>query len=453
MNSKTVTRSPLAGLVLSACAAALIAAVAPQSAMAAPAPATAAGAKIFNQVTVTYFDANGANQHQAGTSSSVLVALKQAPLTVATAITFPAVDSGSTTTSYIALTANANGKDEYTVAITPTATNLTDPAGHTVTTNIFTDTSGGTSSAFNPSSTFLGATSIVSVANDVPGSTQILSVPAGTVSASGIVIGSVVVINGNSYKVTAVYDGVQAAYQTGAQTTLDLTGNAKTETLGTITIGKDATNTAPALATGGSLIGTLVAERKYLMITDTANVSSNTADGKEDFAVSTNTKTNSNIAALPAVDSAVFYFTQLSINKSVANVGAGTAKPGDLLEYTLTVTNTAPNGSAGKVSILDAVPAYTTLVSGTTYGAGGGTGTAGEVFATINLGASTVPITLDPTDTEPTGAGVGFGGTASNKVIAGTPINFYLGTGSSNSTGGTVAHGAVYTIKYQVKIN
>jgi uncharacterized repeat protein (TIGR01451 family) len=444
-------KKKLVNLSLCALGALAIAAVVPGLASAAT-PGSAANAKILNIVTVTYYDANGSTQHQAATSTSVSVALKQAPLTMAITTAFPVTDSGASTTSLIALTSNANGGDLYTVAIGATPFQLT---GASFSANLLSDVTGGSSTGYTSGADLaLGATSIVSAQAAAAGA-QKLFIPAGTLN--GIAVNSIVVINGTSYKVTAIDAGTLPGYTVTGQS-FGL-GAETTEIPGSITIVADpnGSNVAPNLS--GSLAGTIIAERKYLQITDTAVVSSSTSNGTDTFSVSSNTKTGSNPAG-PVSEVATFNFISLSIQKAVSNVttpaAGSTGKPGEVLEYTVTVNN-ASTGNAWKVSIADAVPAYTTLVSGSgAYGTGGGSGAATEKFATIFDGANTVDVTLSATDseTQPGNPTVtGFGGTAGNAVVAGTAMNFFLGAGSSNALGGTVAANKTFVIKYQVKIN
>jgi len=426
--------------LLCGAAALAAAALAPQSAHAG----TAQNAKILNVVTVTYYDAGGLTQHQAATSTSVLVALKQAPLNVTTIKPFQTVDSGLPTTSYVALTATANGQDTYKVNFSDTMSNLSN-SPHTVGTNITTDTTGSNAGAIATGGTVqLGATSIVSV--DAPsGTTQKVYIPGGTLNT--ITTGSIVVINSVSYTVTGTSAGSAASYdQTGTQTA---TGTLTPEVLGYIILGQNSTDGELAPSLSGSVAGTIIGERKFLQITDTATVNSLTLPGTDSFSVSTDTTSGGNTAALVSSDVATFNYVALNITKTVSS---NTGKPGDVLEYTVTVVNTSP-GNASKVVITDTVPAYTTLVSGSSYGSG----TAGNIFATIYDSTNTVNVTLDPTDseTQPGGAGAitGFGGTVGGAVTAGTGISFYLGTGASNNAGGNIAPTKTYTIKYQVKIN
>jgi hypothetical protein len=444
-------RPSLASLLCYAGAALAIAAFSPQSASAA-AP-TAANAKILNVVTVTYFDATGTTSHQAATSTSVTVSLKQAALTVATESSFATVDSGTTTTSYVALTSNANGQDSYKITFSDVAANLA-ASPKTLTYNIVTDKNGSNPvSIGSGGSVSLGASLILSVG--APGTTQVISIPAGTLN--GIAAGSIVVVGGTTYKVTSTYAGIQAGYdKTGPQT---VTGALTNETPGTITIAADISGSDPNLT--GSVAGTVIGERKYLKITENATVNSNTANGTDNFSVTTDTTTGSNPTAAVA-ELATFYYVAVSIDKSVKNINTGvtglgvTGKPGEVLEYTVTVSN-ATSGNANLVAVADAVPAYTKLVSGTgAYGSGGGSGAAVEKFAQISDGINTVEVTLDPTDseTQPGGATLtGFGGTVGNAVAAGTGINFFIGTSSNKTTGGVVAAGKTYTIKYRVTIN
>ncbi|GFO58509.1 hypothetical protein GMST_08340 [Geomonas silvestris] len=439
--------------ILNLCAAGALAlvALAPCSAHAAGTQGSAANAKILNVVTVTYYDATGSNVHQAATSTSVLVALKPTQLTATVVNPFPNVDSGTTTTSLIALTSNANGPDTYKATWASSTQYLVTPTG--ITGTILTDVTGGSSTSYTSGADLaLGATSIVSV-QPAAGGSQVINIPAG--SLNGIVPGSVVVINDTSYKVTATSAGTQAGYtQTGVSTT---TGTATAEVLGSITITTDThgSNVAPSLA--GSLAGMIVGERKYLQLQDTAVVSSNTNNGVDTVSIVTDTKTGG-YATSALNDTATFFFVSVSIEKTVANVtspGASGGKPGEVLEYTVTVRN-ASSGNAGKVSIADAVPSYTTLVSGPgAYGTGTGnlTPSASDKFAVVSDGTNSVDITLNPSDSESQTVVVGYGGTQNNAAVAGTPITFFLGSGSSSTLGGTVAASKTYTIKYQVKIN
>ena len=110
-----------------------------------------------------------------------------------------------------------------------------------------------------------------------------------------------------------------------------------------------------------------------------------------------------------------------------------TGNPGDILEYQVTVTNAS--GSATSVVVTDAVPAYTTLVE-----------SAGN-FAAVFNGAIVVDITTVNTDTEDTAVASG----DATGTAAGSAITFYIGTGNTNSTGGTVV--TPYSIVYSVTIN
>jgi uncharacterized repeat protein (TIGR01451 family) len=434
------------------CAAASLAfaALTPQMASAATTAShgTAANANILNIVTVTYYDATGTNKHQAATSTSVTVTVKQAALTVTNQVPFVAVDSSSKATSYVALTSNANGPDTYKVTVIDTTTNL---SSKTITTTIAADpVDTAATTALGAGNTLtIGATSIVSAGT--PGTTQVLYIPGGTLN--GIAVNSTVVIEGTSYRVTGIFAGNVAGYNvTGSSTAL---GQPTAEQYGSITIGADpyGSNVAPNFTS--PVAGTIIAERKYLKIEDTGVVATNNADGTDDITVSTSTPAGTYTAALTTPDQATFIHVQVSINKSVANktdpAASGTGKPGDILEYTVTVSN-ATQGNAGNVSVSDAVPAYTTLYSGPTYGATGGIGALTEIFATIDDGTNKVNITLDPADAEqPANTNVGFGGATG--TAAGKAITFNLGAGSSSSTGGTVAKQTSYVIKYQVKIN
>jgi uncharacterized repeat protein (TIGR01451 family) len=114
----------------------------------------------------------------------------------------------------------------------------------------------------------------------------------------------------------------------------------------------------------------------------------------------------------------------LVANKTVTDLNGGNDLPGDTLQYTVTVTNTGQD-PAGNVVLTDPIPANTTYVPGsmqilTGANAGAKTDAAGDDQATFNA--------------------------ANNDLI------FDLGTGSTATTGGTLAIGASTSISFLVKI-
>jgi hypothetical protein len=127
-------------------------------------------------------------------------------------------------------------------------------------------------------------------------------------------------------------------------------------------------------------------------------------------------------------------------------------KTEEVLEYLLVIEN-AGTGTVTAVTATDAVPVYTTLVTGASYGTGSGT-----IFAQISddAGANAVNVTTgNDAETQPvSGAGneTGFGETAGGATAAGTGITFRIGTDSTKDIGGTITTDT-YNIIYQVTID
>jgi uncharacterized repeat protein (TIGR01451 family) len=113
----------------------------------------------------------------------------------------------------------------------------------------------------------------------------------------------------------------------------------------------------------------------------------------------------------------------LSFTKSVTDLNGGIAEAGDILEYTLTVSNAAGAGTAGNLVITDPIPANTAYVTGSLAtasgaGAGGKTDGAGDDQAEFD----------------------------------GTQIIFRLGTGASPTGGGLLAGGESTVISFRARI-
>jgi uncharacterized repeat protein (TIGR01451 family) len=115
-----------------------------------------------------------------------------------------------------------------------------------------------------------------------------------------------------------------------------------------------------------------------------------------------------------------------NIIKSVTNLNRndGTALPGDILEYTISVGNTGQDGAINTV-LTDPIPTNTTYVVGSL-----------QVTAGANSGTKTDTSGNDQAEYDST----------NNRVV------FRLGTGATASSGGTLAPAASTTVKFRVKI-
>ncbi|BAZ18096.1 hypothetical protein NIES4071_99790 [Calothrix sp. NIES-4071] len=195
-------------------------------------------------------------------------------------------------------------------------------------------------------------------------------------------------------------------------------------------------------------------------ITFTVNIANGTAPGKYDnsatatgkyYNESANVNTapvtaavvdsnyNGTLAANTGEDVTITLSSTLTTDKSVALVvdsdkSGGTVPlssqvptPGDILEYTVVVTNTSTTVQRDNVVLTDTIPANTTYVPGSL-----------QVSAGANTGAKT--------DTS--------GDDQAN--IAGSQVVFRLGTGADGTVGGTLGTTAANntsTIKFRVKVN
>ncbi|WP_136523956.1 hypothetical protein [Geomonas ferrireducens] len=477
-------RNLFAVLALSAVAAAAV----PATALAN----TSAGAKVVNVVEVTYSDTSGNNKFTAAASTTTTVNLVQSALNATTAPSNGTVGglgclgtvdtvSGGTVSAIYALSATANGADTYTLTMgdnTPSTTaNVTD-----ITRTYTTLTYNGGVETVNPGSRILGSAIPVGVS-----AADTLLFPGGSLSGfeqNDIVLVEVAEGSGKvkrAYKVLAVTPGSPATYDNNDGVTGYTTGalsDAKPEVKGSLKLGAYENTTvtlngstftfggnsiAPAFTTPATAptMGVPVGEMVLVKVDVKASASSITNDGLVGYTL---TATNGTKSTDLTCTASFYKRSQLSIQKQVRNTAGGvwggtaTGNPGDILEYKITVKNIG--GQAAKVSIKDAVPAYTTLV------------TNGNNFATItdSLGKSVTVTTAVDAEGQPTSINTGFGDavpTDTNRAI-----NFYLGDTSSQSAGGTVPSCSsataatqsecttkggtwldTYTILYQVKID
>ncbi len=109
--------------------------------------------------------------------------------------------------------------------------------------------------------------------------------------------------------------------------------------------------------------------------------------------------------------------------KTVTDLNGGSAMPGDVIEYTVTATNSG-NDIATAVVMTDAIPANTTYVPGSL-----------SIVTGANAG----------TKTDATGD--------DQAEFAGTSVRFRLGAGADGSAGGTFAPGASSRVRFRVQIN
>lgn len=427
-----------------------------------------AGATILNTVQIDYKDASGTTSYSANATTYVTVNR------VASALTFsgrptvgspgktaacPAnqtVDSGATASYLIALTANANGGDTYSLASNiGTVTNM---ASNSVTWATMRNDGTTTITTGSPSSVVLGASVIQ--ANTV----NTISIPGGSTLASRIQTNAagfkVLVVNGVDYIVSGITAGTTPSNTHVGATYYNDLGVATAEALAVISLSANPSgaNVAPAF-TAGALIGTVAAEQILVRLDYTGVVGSTPGvDGSVEFWMSS---TNGGGASSCHVTT-TFRASNMQVRKRVRNVtqsgsfaASASGVPGDILEYEVLVTNAG--GSVGKeVRASDAVPIYTKLVCGGSYpGTSVCTGTGTDIIATINDGTNTSPITYRSTDDECSIAPTNVGAGDAAGFAEGSAIHFYMGNTCNGITpiGGNVTSSATYTILYRVIMN
>jgi uncharacterized repeat protein (TIGR01451 family) len=113
------------------------------------------------------------------------------------------------------------------------------------------------------------------------------------------------------------------------------------------------------------------------------------------------------------------------ITKTVTDLNGGSLAPGDVLEYTITATNTGQDNATNSV-LTDPIPANTTYKPGSL-----------QILSGANAGTKTDAVADDQAEFV----------TASNQVV------FRLGTGANGTTGGTLAPNSSFSLKFQVTLN
>ena len=431
---------------------------------------TGAGATILNTVQIDYNDAGGSQSYHANASTYTTVNLVQATLTLkgrptsgnpGTTNPLPSgqtIDSGDTATYLISLTSNANGNDLYDLSLTPgTFVNMT---SETITYQKVKADGTTVVGGANPANVNIGASVIQAVGSGfikIPGGSLATAGLTGAVTADGRVL----VIGGKDYLISSVTAGNKASNShVGATAYYDL-GSATAEVYDTINLIANPTGANVAFTGAGVNVGYMAEEQVLVLVTVTGVVGSNHATpGTVPFTLTAASDTVPADTANTGAITTTFNISTVTVTKNVRNVTASgsfaasaTGKPGDVLEYQVVVNN--PGGAAKLVKGTDAVPVYTQLVCGSgALGTAACTGTpTTDIIATITSAAGTSLITYESSDNECSGSPANVGAGDAGGFVETSPLHFYMGTGCTASTGGTVAASATYTILYRVKMN
>jgi hypothetical protein len=370
---------------------------------------TAANTQIINNATLAYNDGSGVKTLTA--SVTVTVSLVPAPPNITPGSPQSTSYSGSTTklTNAFTVTATANGPDTYNVTSTITTS---------------TNTSGATTTA-ESSTVSLGAT--VTTA----GSTAtVLVVPSDNVvdgKVNGIQAGSTVVVGPDTRSVQGVTDNASGTSTITLSTALSAVPAAG------VLVAEQKTVLVDVTAGTISTPGTNITVSKNVTITSTSNSGIAATSGSVTDTYTSGTATFAkyvrNVTTSAAGTGAPYSFN--STNYYLTGV---TAKPGDVLEYILVSTNSGTGPVTSSV-VTDVLPIAYVALNLNAYSPGK------EVTYVNDSGVLTTYSAASDSD-------------QATYVSASGTLTVYVGTGATNSAGGSIPGGnKSVLVLYQVKVN
>lgn len=315
---------------------------------------TGAGATILNVVTVNYNSPGGVALVASASASVTVTLVPTAATLAAVGLTAKATPSGTAITYSFTATAQANGSDTYLLnsaagtLVNATIPNVVFKQGAAAVTNL---------------------TLASSVISDVTAVDTIV-VPANT--ATNLVAGDIVIINGVDYLVSTVSGaGTAASVVIGAQAAV-ITNEIPVSIV--LIANVAGTNIAPAftLSVAGTpsiQIGLLVAEQQAFTV-DVTSSTKTPGDGTVPLDISVGGPTGTAPISTPITTTSTVQGANLTITKEVSSDGGvlvpfattGTGAPGSTLTYRITISNGGA-GSASAVVITDPMPAYTTYIA------------------------------------------------------------------------------------------
>lgn len=428
---------------------------------------SAGNTQIWNKVTVNY---NAGSTPLIATSNVAVVTVNTVNVTPTILSITPSPGStdgtGATQQYTFTVMTNSNGPGVITLgAADNTPTNLTLSG----TTPVITGSVFLGATVFDPTATQNGvATTVAAAASITVAVPNDHSIPLATATTggafndgviNGLAVNSVVYISNGiggtfgPFTVTAVSDPAE--------------GSGTTATPGSITL---RNNTAAAIGPFTPAVGWQIVEAKILasaltvtqgVVTAPASAASwvttvTATMGSSTTANVTTTAHSSSLTVTKYVRNATAAVVGTTATTAPAGIGGATyyqtgvsGKPGDILEYLLIIANSG-TGSATAVIATDPVPVYTVLRTAATYSytpSGAGTALMTDIFAQAWNGTTLQTFI-------PNGSGiatVGYGKSAA--LIAGSAMTYYLGSGSTTSSGGAIATGGTTYVVYQVTIN
>jgi uncharacterized repeat protein (TIGR01451 family) len=376
----------------------------------------AANTQITNNATLNY--TSGTTPLQSTASVTVTVSLVPAKVLISNGPDQFAqyTSSAATLTDTFTITAQSNGPDTYNLTASITAA----PAGSSNTSGAQVAVNGPTSITLGASVTVLGSDTVnIKVPSDgTPGS-----------SVNGITAGETVAI---TIGVTTYTSKVTSVTNPG--------GNG----IATIVL----TTALPSAPGAGVLV------EQQVQVTTTVTAGSITTVGTDVVVSDTLTATSATLSSISTTSAAAinntFHSGLATLAKYVRNVttpaaGSGgsysyggntyyinsiAAKPGEVLEYVLVVTNTG-TGTVTASVVTDNVPtSYVTLKTGAYSG--------GEITYVNEAGTASVLTAAADTDAA---------------TYSASTLTVYVGTGATSSAGGSIATTKHVLVLYQVTLN
>lgn len=381
--------------------------------------ATSGNATIYNESTVSY--TSGTSTLSATADVSVTVITLAANPTVTVDTTAQTVAAGATATYHYTIRSNANGIDTYNLSMSSVDANVsastdTIAASTQLWGGIVLGSGAGTISLPGGSTTGLAVNDTVelTVAGN-PERYTVSAITAGNAQSSGTAevqasltlapVGASPAITGANVAVGAQvgqYRDIQFDQQAGTPTTA----------------GTDGTHT------------------NNLTVTSTATLADNATTASYTTSAGDSNETITTVSS-PAV---TIVKESRNVTTGSAFAAAGTtAKPGEVIEYRITVTNTHATASTTNVYLTDAIPTYTTIATGA-YNAG-----ADDVQ--IDFNDSSVPSTTTSYAT------VAVDGDQAE--VAGGVLTATVGSGAGDAsvpTGGTLDAGDSAVVYFRVTV-
>ncbi len=338
--------------------------------------ATSGNATIYNEATVSY--TSGGTTLTASANVSVTVITLAANPTVTVDSVAQTVAAGANAVYNYTLRSNANGVDTYNLSLasvdaTVSASTDTIAASTSLWGGIVISSGVGTINLPGGSTTGLAVNDTVELTvGGVVERYTVTAITAGNAESSGVaeVEATLTLVPIAPTVTTITAANVVAGIQVGEYAVITLTQAAGTPTTG----GTDGTHTNNLTVTSTATIADNLTTASYLTSSGTSNETITTVSSPS----VTITKESRNVTT----------------NSAFALAGT-TAKPGEVVEYRITITNTHLTASTSNVYLTDDVPTYTLT---TTAGYNGGANDVQVDFTDDSAATTTITYNDIPVD-------------------------------------------------------